>query len=122
MFDQMKMMKQLAGLMGNPAELKEKFEAMQAELAERTVEADAGAGAVRVTVNGRLEVVDVRLDPTMTAALVGEGADADRGMIEQLIVSATNSAMEKAQSMAKEQMAGLAGGLNLPGLDGLIGR
>lgn len=124
MFDQMKSLKQLAGLMGNAGELKSKFEAIQAELAEQTVEADAGAGAVRVTVNGKLQVVAVHLDPAMTAALVGSGDDADKAMVEELIVSATNAAMTKAQGMMKDRMAELTGGLNIPGLpnmDELLG-
>lgn len=121
MFDQMKNLKQLAGLMGNAGELKAKFEAMQVELERKTVEADAGAGAVRVTVNGQLRVVAVHLDPAMTTALVGEGADADKGMVEELIVSATNAAMAKAQLMIKDEMASITGGLNLPGMDQLMG-
>ncbi|MEO0514928.1 MAG: YbaB/EbfC family nucleoid-associated protein [Planctomycetota bacterium] len=119
MFDQMKNLKQLAGLMGNAGELKAKFEAMQAELEHKTVDADAGAGAVRVTVNGQLRVVKVHLDPAMTTALVGEGAEADKGMVEELIASATNAAMTKAQLMIKDEMASITGGLNIPGLPGM---
>ncbi|MEM7625343.1 MAG: YbaB/EbfC family nucleoid-associated protein [Planctomycetota bacterium] len=121
MFDQLKNLKQLAGLMGNPAELKAKFEAMQAELETMSVEADAGAGAVRVTMNGHLRVTDVKLDPAMIATLVGSGDDADHGLIEELIVSATNAAMAKAQDMVKENMASLTGGMNIPGMDQLLG-
>lgn len=121
MFDQMKNLKQLAGLMGNAGEIKAKFEAMQAELEQKTVEADAGAGAVRVTINGHLRVIGVHLDPAMTTALVGEGAEADKGMVEELIVSATNAAMTKAQLMIKDEMASITGGLNLPGMDQLMG-
>ncbi|MEM9883957.1 MAG: YbaB/EbfC family nucleoid-associated protein [Planctomycetota bacterium] len=124
MFDQMKALKQIAGLMGNAGELKQKFEAMQAELARKTVEADAGAGAVRVTVNGQFRVVSVKLDPTLVVALVGGGGgaqDADREMVEELITSATNAALASAQEMVKDQMATLTGGLNLPGMDQLMG-
>lgn len=121
MFDQMKNLKQLAGLMGNAGEIKAKFEAMQAELENKTVDADAGAGAVRVTVNGHLRVVGVHLDPAMTTALVGSGTEADKGMVEELIASATNAAMAKAQLMIKDEMASVTGGLNLPGMDQLMG-
>lgn len=128
MFDQLKNLKNLAGLMGNAGELKAKFEQMQAELETMTVEADAGAGAVRVAVNGHLRVTDVKLDPVMITALVGGGegsgetsGGADHGMIEELIVSATNAAMAKAQEMIKEHMSSLTGGLDLPGMDQLIG-
>ncbi len=121
MFDQLKNLKSLAGLMGNAGEIKEKFEQMQAELARIEIEADAGAGAVRVTVNGKMQILQVNLDPAMITALAGEGADADKVMIEELIVAATNAAMEKAQLAVKDQMAELTGGMNLPGLDGLLG-
>lgn len=121
MFDQLKMMKQLAGLMGNAGEIKAKFEAVQAELETMLVEGDAGAGAVRVTMNGHLRVTYVKLDPAMITILVGVGEETDHGMIEELIVSATNAAMTKAQEMVKENMATLTGGMNLPGMDQLLG-
>ena len=121
MFDQMKNMKQLAGLMGNMGQLKEKFEQVQAELAKKHVEADAGAGAVRVTANGKLEIIRVEVDPAMVASLAGEGAEADREMIEELIASATNAALKKAQELVKEEMSKAAGGMNLPGMDQLLG-
>lgn len=121
MFDQLKTMKALAGMMGNADEIKARFEQMQRELEHKSVSADAGAGAVRVTINGKLKVTEVKLDPAMTAALVGEGSEADREMIEELIVSATNAAMTQAQEMVKDGLAEATGGLNLPGLDGLLG-
>lgn len=121
MFDQMKNLKQLAGLMGNMGDLKEKFEQVQAELAKKTVQADAGAGAVRVTANGKLEIVRVEVDPAMVASLAGEGAEADKEMIEELLTSATNAALKKAQQLVKEEMGKAAGGLNLPGMDQLLG-
>ncbi len=120
MFDQLKTMKQLAGLMGNAGEMKAKFEAMQRDLAEKTVEAEAGGGAVRVTVNGNLKLTQVQLDPRLTAAAAGPATDADRRMVEQLIVEATNAALEKAQEMLKGEMASLTGGMNIPGLDRLL--
>ena len=122
MFDQMKNLKALAGMMGNADQIKARFEQMQRDLEHKTVSADAGAGAVRVTINGKLHVERVELDPSMTAALVGEGADADREMIEELIASATNAALLKAQEMVKEELASATGGLNLPGMDGLLGQ
>lgn len=121
MFDKLNQMKQLVGLMGNAGELKAKFEALQAELDVMTVEADAGAGAVRVTVSGKLMVTDVKLDPAMVATLAegGQGSG-DHAMIQELILSATNAAMAKAQAMAKAKMAELAGGMDLPGMDNLL--
>lgn len=121
MFDQMKNLKQLAGLLGNQGEIRQRIERMQAELATKTVSADAGAGAVRVTANGKMEITRVELDPVMLRALAGEGGDQDRAMIEELIVGATNEALRRAQALVKEEMTKAATGLNLPGLEGLMG-
>ncbi|MEZ4515301.1 MAG: YbaB/EbfC family nucleoid-associated protein [Phycisphaerales bacterium] len=121
MFDQLKNLKSLAGLMGNAEQMREKMEKMQEDLSRLTAEADAGAGAVRVVVNGKMEVISVRLDPAMVSVLAGQGAETDRAMIEELIVSATNEALNRAKELVRQEMAKLTGGMNLPGLDGLLG-
>jgi len=109
MFDQLKNLKNLAGMMGQAGEMKEKMEQMQAALAELTVEAEAGAGAVTVVMNGTFEVLDIRFDQPMLVALVGEGSDADRDMVAELLASAYNAAHEKAQGLAQQEMAKLTG-------------
>jgi len=116
MFDQLKNMKDLAGLMGNLGGLKEKMEQAQAELATKTVEAESGAGAVRVTMNGKFEVTDVAIDPVMITTLAGTGTDADREMVEALITSAMNAAILKVQELIKDSLGEATGGLNLPGM------
>ncbi|MBI1335340.1 MAG: YbaB/EbfC family nucleoid-associated protein [Phycisphaera sp.] len=122
MFDQLK---NLASLMGNAKEVRRRMEAMQAELGRQTVEADAGAGAVRVTANGKLEIVGVRFDPVMIATLVeGTDREADRQMIEDLVTAATNAALAKARELVQQEMAKITGGLDLsgfPGMDQLTG-
>jgi hypothetical protein len=119
MFDQLKNMKDLASLMGNLGGLKEKMEQAQAELATKTVEAESGAGAVRVTMNGKFEVVDVTIDPVMITTLAGTGTDADRQMVEELIASAMNAAVLKVQELLKDTLGEATGGLNLPGMPGM---
>jgi hypothetical protein len=81
---------------------------VQEEMAAKTVEAAAGGGAVTVTVNGRPEVVAVKIDP---AAVDPE----DLEMLQDLIVAATNEALRKAQEMVAQAMARFTGGLSLPG-------
>lgn len=121
MFDQLKNIKELAGMMGNLGDMRQQFEQAQAELAKKTVEADAGAGAVTVTANGKLEIIRVQIDPAMTGSLAGEGNQADRELIEELIASATNAALGKAQMLIQEEMGQFAGGLDLPpGLEQLL--
>ena len=118
MFDQFKNLNQLFQQAGA---VREKYEKMQAELAERTVIGEAGGGAVRVTVNGKFECVDVALDRPLLASLAGEGSDADAAMVEQLIAGAFNDGVHKAQAMAKEQLGQLSQDLDIPGLEQLLG-
>ena len=121
MYDQMKNLKNMLGALGNPQELQQKMQQIQEELAQKTVEAEAGAGAVRVTVTGKFEVKNIELDPHMLGALAGEGEDADKEMVEELIVSATNAALEKAQQLMRDEMSRLTGGMQLPGMENLMG-
>ncbi len=121
MFDQLKNLKGLAGLMDNAGEIREKMQQMQEELGRLTAEADAGAGAVRVVVNGKMQVLKVDLDRAMLSSLAGEGPDTDKQMIEELITSATNEALTRAQELVRQEMTKLTGGMDLPGMDGLLG-
>ena len=119
MFEGLKNLKSLAGLMGQAGEVRERMERMRADLARREVSAEAGAGAVRITASGNLEIRRVELDPAMVGVLTGDGPDGDREMIEDLILSATNAALERAQNLVREEMnkaTGLEGGSGLPGL------
>lgn len=90
--------------------LQEKMAKMQADLALKTVEASAGGGMVVVTVNGRQEVLSIRIDPQVVDP-------EDVEMLQDLIVAAINDGLRKAQEMASEEMGKLAGGLNIPGLN-----
>jgi len=112
--------KNLASMMGQAKQLKENLDKVQAELAKKTAEGEAGAGAVRAVVNGKQELVSLRLDKTMLASLVGEGQDADLEMIEELIVAAVNAAGAKMRDVIQADMAELTGGMNLPGMDQLF--
>ena len=73
-------LKNLPDLMGQAKELKGRMEQLQDDLTRQTVEADAGAGAVRVTVNGKLEVISVRFDQLLLISLAGEGSDMDHSV------------------------------------------
>ena len=86
-----------------------------------TVEAEAGAGAVRVVANGKLEITSIRFDGPLLASLVGVGNDADQQMIEDLTTAAANAALTKAKQMVQQEASRLTGGLNIPGLDKMLG-
>ncbi len=112
-------LKNMASLLSNARQLKERFDQLQAELGRKTVEADAGAGAVRVVANGRMEIVSVHLDRPLLVALAGQGSDADQQVVEDLIAAATNAALQKARELIQQEVMRVTGGLNLPGLPGL---
>lgn len=114
MFDNLK---NLAGMMGQAKEMRAKMEQIQEELQRKTVTAESGAGAVSVTMNGKMEVVNIELDPVMIQTLAGTGTDADKQMIEDLIVAACRAAHTKAQQLIQDEMKQLTGGLDIPGLD-----
>ena len=118
-------LKNLTSLMGKAKQLREKADQLQKDLGNRTVEAESGAGAVRVVANGRLEIISVHIDRAMLRTLWGGAgeSDSDHAMIEDLVASATNAALAKARGLIKEEMSRLAGGLDLsaiPGLEGLL--
>jgi nucleoid-associated protein EbfC len=101
----------LGGLLKQAQALQERLASAQEDLAKRVVEGTAGGGMVTVTVNGRLEVMRVRMDPTLLVEPDGE-------MLQDLVVAAVNAAIHAAQRMMGEEMGKLGGGLGikLPGM------
>jgi hypothetical protein len=101
----------LGGLLKQAQALQERLASAQEDLAKRTVEGTAGGGMVTATVNGRLEVMSVRIDPTLLVEPDGE-------MLQDLVVAAVNAAIRAAQRMMGEEMGKLGGGLGikLPGM------
>ncbi len=90
--------------------LQEKMAKMQEELALKKVEASAGGGMVTVVVNGRQEVLSIKIDPQVVDPQ-------DIEMLQDLIVAAVNDGLRRAQEMAAAEMGKLAGGINIPGLN-----
>ena len=89
--------------------LQEKMAKIQEQLVVMTIEATAGGGMVTVVMNGRQELVSLKLEPQVV-----DPEDID--MLQDLIVAAVNDALRKSQEMAAGEMGKLAGGLNIPGL------
>jgi DNA-binding YbaB/EbfC family protein len=106
---------QLFSLMRNPGKIQEEMQKYQERLGQLFAEGDAGAGMVRVKVNGRMEVVSC----TLTEDAFKGG---DRELLEDLIRSAVNQAMQRVRQLVNEEtnkMAmtlGLPPGMGLPGL------
>jgi DNA-binding YbaB/EbfC family protein len=86
----------------------------QEELKERTLEASAGGGAVKVIITGAQEVRAVKIDPSAVDP-------AEVEMLQDLVMTAVNDAIARSKELERERMAALTGGLGLNGLPGLNG-
>ena len=100
-------MKNIAGLMKQAAQMQQKMEEMQARLGAMVLEGNAGAGMVRVTLNGKGELKAVAIDPKLADP-------ADMEMLQDLLVAAHADAKRKLEEVAAEEMQKVTGGLNLP--------
>lgn len=99
----------LGNILKQAQELQERLAKVQEEAAGRTAEGSAGGGMVKVTVNGRLEVVRVHIEPSVLQS-------GDAQMLEDLIVAAVNQGIRAAQRQMADEMSKLTGGLKIPGL------
>jgi len=101
--------KNLTGMMKQAQKLQAKMMEMQAEVGNRTVSAQAGGGMVEAVVNGRQELVTLRIDPEV---VVSEDVE----MLQDLIQAAVNEALNRSREMMAAEMAKLTGGMQIPGL------
>jgi len=108
-------------MMINPLKLSEMLsqanqmqEDVQRKLGETVVEASSGGGAVTATMNGKKQLLKLRIDPSAVVGLSGGQPDVE--MLEDLVVAAINEAGRKADEAIQSSVKGLLGGLNLPGL------
>ncbi len=99
----------LAGMGNIMKEMQAKLADIEEELAEQTVEGTAGGGMVTVIANGRQEVKSIAIDREL---LEPEELD----MLQDMIVAATNQAMEESLELRREKLSTLTGGLKIPGL------
>ena len=102
------MLKMISRARGEAARISE-------EMKKLVIEGSAGGGMVKVRVNGKQEVLECKIDPQVFA-------DQDAELLEDLIVAATNQAMEKARAAFAEKLAEATGGLNIPGLSDALGQ
>lgn len=100
-------MKNLTEMLKKAQEMQAKMGDMQAELEDVTIEGTAGAGMVKVVLNGKGDMKSVTLDPSLFSA-------EDKDVVEDLIVAAHGQAKAKVAEASAEQMKNLTGGLELP--------
>lgn len=90
-------------------QMQKKMVQLQEELAAKTVEATAGGGMVAAVVNGKHELISLKIEKDVVNP-------EDIEMLQDLIVAAVNEAVRKAQEMASAEMSKITGGLNVPGM------
>ena len=99
----------MGNLMKQAQQMQQKMMKLQEEVAQKTLDASVGGGMVTVTVNGKSEVLRIKIEPQVVDPN-------DVEMLEDLIVAGVNEALRKAQEMMAEEMSKLTGGLKIPGL------
>lgn len=99
----------LAKLMGSMGQIQSRMEAMKESLSALRVDGTAGGGMVTVEATGSHRVTRVVIEQSLIEA-------GDREMLEELVAAAVNQAMEKARRAAADEMARMAGDLEIPGI------
>jgi hypothetical protein len=89
-------------------------EEVQRKLDHVVVEGTSGGGAVTATMNGKKQLLKIRIDPAAVVSLSGNQPDVE--MLEDLVVAAVNQAGRQADEALQSSVQGMLGGLNLPGL------
>src|ERR1035437_3580967 len=89
-------------------------EEVQRKLEQTVVEGTSGGGAVTATMNGKKQLLKMRIDPAAVIGLSGPQPDVE--MLEDLIVAAVNDAGRRAEEVLQSSVKGMLGGLNLPGM------
>ncbi len=102
-------MQNIGNIMKQAKKMQERMARIQQELETKTVEAQAGGGMVQVVVNGRFELVSIKIEKEVV------NPD-DIEMLQDLVAAAVNEGIRKAQEMASTEMAKITGGLSIPGL------
>ncbi len=102
-------MKGFGNIMKEAQKLQQQMAAMQEEIGKRTVEATAGGGMVTVEVNGKQEILSIKIDPEVV------NKD-DVPMLEDLVLAACNEALRKSRELVQQELGKLTGGLKIPGL------
>jgi DNA-binding YbaB/EbfC family protein len=100
-------MKNLAGMMKQAQQMQEKIQEMQAKLEAMEITGEAGAGLVKVTLNGKSDLRKIKIDPKLI-----DPADAE--MLEDLILAAHRDARTKIEAASAAEMQKVTGGLQLP--------
>jgi len=95
--------------MKQAARMQQEMEKVQADLAQRTIEATSGGGAVKVTAKCDGTIASIKIDPQAINP-------ADAQLLEDLILTAANQALSQARDIANSEMGKVTSGMQIPGL------
>ena len=96
-------------MMKQMQKMQKKMEEVQAAVDATELEATAGGGAIKVLVNGKKEVLDIQIDPSVVDP-------EDVEMLQDLVIAAVNEGLRKAEEFAANEMKKVTGGMNIPGM------
>jgi DNA-binding YbaB/EbfC family protein len=96
-------------LMKQAQKMQEQMAKTQSELAEKTVEVEAGGGKVKVVANGAGDVISIKIDKEVVDPN-------DVEFLEEVVLSGVKSAIEQGKALAESEMTKITGGLGIPGL------
>jgi len=105
----------LASIMKEAQQIQGRAEEMQAKLGQLRVEGSAGGNMVVVQASGLQRILGIKIEPSLLK-------DADVEMLEDLLISATNQALDKATRASADEMAKLTSQLQLPGLSEMMSK
>ena len=102
-------MSSIGKLMKQAARMQQQMEQVQSQLAQRTVEATSGGGAVKVIAKCDGSIASIRIDPQAVNP-------ADAQLLEDMILTAANQALAQAKEISNAEMGKVTAALNLPGM------
>jgi len=103
------MAKGLGNIMKQAQQMQAKMARVQQELEQKEVEATAGGGMVTARVNGKQELLELKIEKDVVDP-------EDVEMLQDLVMAAVNEAIKQSQKMIQEEMGKVTGGMNIPGL------
>ena len=103
------MVKGFGDILKQAQQMHAKISQLQEEMAGKTVETSSGGGMVNIVMNGKQEILSVRIEPEVIN-------QEDVEMLQDLIAAAVNEAIRKSQEIMAEEMKKITGGLSIPGL------
>ena len=103
------MAKGLGNIMKQAQQMQAKIARVQQELETQEIEATAGGGMVTARVNGKQELLELKIEKDVVDP-------DDVEMLQDLVLAAVNEAIKQSQDMIKQEMGKATGGMNIPGL------